>query len=415
MRPDSKKTPYILFFVCWAAYATSYITKYSYSICMNNMVTDGLFDKTFGGAILTALLASYGCGQLVNGWLGDKFHPKYMIGIGVTGAAAADILMGLAVNKWMCIAVWCLEGFFCSMLWAPVTRFMAEYLPEKVKTFAGTWIAATIPTGTLISYGIGGFFLDKSGYRTVFFVSGSIGFAVALLWFFSMKGLRPYMKHIESDTTSKEIVHPVRVSVKKLFLLLISTGALIAAVCVCFNGVIKDGVTSWLPTYLVENFEGVTDSEASVFMMILPIVNLLGAFVAVRLNRKIFKNEFVTIAVMFGVAFFGIMMMYFFGSYNIILAVLFVAIATSSMLGANTLLLTFIPMFFAKVGRAASFTGFLDACSYGASAVSGVAIGAIAKNFGWSVTVLSWTAVAALGLISALVIAPVWKKGREKL
>lgn len=415
MDHTSKKTPYILFFVCWGAYATSYITKYCYSISMNNMVNDGMFDETFAGIILTALLASYGCGQLINGWLGDKFHPKYMIGIGVTGAACADILMGLSASKWMCIVVWCFEGFFCSMLWAPVTRFMAEYLPDSVKTFAGTWISATIPVGTLISYGIGGLFLDSHGYRIVFFISGSIGLVVALLWFISMNRLKPYMKYIESDTTSKEIVHPERVSIKKLISLLVSTGALISAICVCFNGVLKDGVTSWLPTYLVENFEGVTDSEASVLMMILPVVNLVGAFVAVWLDRHIFKNEFATVAVMFGISVFGILMMYFFGNVNIVLAVAFIAISTSSMLGANTLLLTFIPMAFARVGRAASFTGFLDACSYGASAISGVVIGAIAKNFGWGITVLSWTAVAALGLVAAITAFPIWKKGRRIL
>jgi sugar phosphate permease len=98
-----------------------------------------------------------------------------------------------------------------------------------------------------------------------------------------------------------------------------------------------------------------------------------------------------------------------------IFAVVFLALTTAAMLGANNMFLTFIPLNFCKVGRASSVTGFLDACSYLASALSGVTIGVIADNYGWNTTVLVWAAVAVSGAVISLIGVSYWKKGKEKL
>ncbi|HOO25957.1 MAG TPA: MFS transporter, partial [Clostridiales bacterium] len=85
----------------------------------------------------------------------------------------------------------------------------------------------------------------------------------------------------------------------------------------------------------------------------------------------------------------------------------------SSMLAVNSMLLTFIPFHFKKMGKAASITGFLNACSYFSSAVSSVTIGLIAEKSGWSVTILSWLLVAGLGALVSFAGRSAWAKGRS--
>lgn len=42
-----------------------------------------------------------------------------------------------------------------------------------------------------------------------------------------------------------------------------------------------------------------------------------------------------------------------------VIATLLLAVSSAAMLGANTMLLTFIPLHFSKIGRAATVTGML--------------------------------------------------------
>ena len=118
---------------------------------------------------------------------------------------------------------------------------------------------------------------------------------------------------------------------------------------------------------------------------------------------------------MFTISLLGIVMLFLFGKYSVILAALLVSVFTSTMLGANTMLLTFVPMNFAVVGRASTLTGMLDAFSYLASAVSAVTIGVVAEKYGWSGPIPSRGGVAFGGLVISAFAIPFWKKGRKLL
>lgn len=408
-----KNQPYLLFALCWAAYATSYVTKLCYSISMAGMADRGLFSLSFGGGIGTGFLFCYGCGQFINGRLGDKINPKYMVGLGLLASSLANFAMGFAESKYLLFAIWCLNGFSCSMLWAPVLRCISEYLPNDVRVKAGTYISATIPAGTLAAYGLGGIFLDRFSYKALFAAAGTIGLVMVCVWFYGFSRLKYYIA-TAGESFDKANGKAKSEKSGRFLPILFSTGAVFAVGCILFNGILKDGVTLWLPSYL-NDFFNVSDSTASVILIILPVINLAGAFVAVRLNSKKLHNEFATSAVMFLISLSGIILLYFFGRYSPILAAVLISLFTSTMLGANTMLLTFIPMNFAAIGRASTLTGLLDAFSYLASAVSAVSIGVVAEKYGWNATVLSWAGVALAGLIVASIAIPFWKKGKNTL
>ena len=71
-----------------------YIGRKNFQACMPAMIEEG-FSESFLGMAVTGYLLSYAIGQFVNGLLGDKISPKYMIFIGLTGASVANLCMGL--------------------------------------------------------------------------------------------------------------------------------------------------------------------------------------------------------------------------------------------------------------------------------------------------------------------------------
>jgi sugar phosphate permease len=78
------------------------------------------------------------------------------------------------------------------------------------------------------------------------------------------------------------------------------------------------------------------------------------------------------------------------------------ALSGAAVLGANGMLLTFIPLHFGKIGRASTVTGMLNAFSYAAASVSGVVVGAISKNSGWVTAFCAFIGIAAAGGIICL-------------
>ena len=404
--------------LCWFSYMINYLARYGFSTSMSEMVADGIFDITFAGAVGTAFLAAYGTGQLVNGLIGDKVHPKFMIFIGLVGSAVMNILVGLSSNPVLIIILWCFNGYFCSMLWAPLVRCFSDFLLKKQQLKAGTSISSSIPIGNILSYLIASFFLKTMSWRMVFIFSGVIVMAMGFVWLLGMSSLKDYLNAVKVEKVKeiqKDIVSvKAPVSGKRLMPLLIATGLVFTIIGIFFNGILKDGVTLWVPTY-VSQFFGTDASVASLVTIILPLFNLVGAYLAVRLFKKVLKNEMLTATVMFMISVVSLTFLFFFGRYSMILAVVMLALTTASMLGANTMFLTFIPLNFSNVGRASSVTGFLDACSYLASAVSGVTIKVVAKTYGWDTTVITWIAVAFLGASVSFFGIKAWKKGRFML
>ncbi|HPB17855.1 MAG TPA: MFS transporter [Clostridia bacterium] len=415
---EFEKSAKKLTMLCWFSYMINYLARYGFSTSMSEMVADGIFDITFAGAVGTAFLAAYGTGQLVNGLIGDKIHPKFMIFIGLVGSAVMNILVGLSSNAVLIIILWCLNGYFCSMLWAPLVRCFSDFLLKKQQVKAGTSISASIPIGNILSYLIASFFLKTMSWRMVFIFSGVIVIAMSFVWLLGMSSLKDYLNAVKVEKVKeiqKDIVSvKAPVSGKRLMPLLIATGLVFTIIGIFFNGILKDGVTLWVPTY-VSQFFGTDASVASLVTIILPLFNLVGAYLAVRLFKKVLKNEMLTATVMFMISVVSLTFLFFFGRYSMILAVVMLALTTASMLGANTMFLTFIPLNFSNVGRASSVTGFLDACSYLASAVSGVTIGVVAKTYGWDTTVITWIAVAFLGASVSFFGIKAWKKGRFML
>lgn len=419
MNESIKKGAGRLIMFCWFAYAVSYIGRLNYSACMSDIMADMNIMKDFAGTISTGYLASYGCGQLINGLLGDRINPRYMIFTGLLGAGCANILMGTARNQWMLLVFWCLNGICNSMLWSPVIRAFAEWLPKAKQPSAGAHIQSTIPAGKIASYLISSLCLHFLSWRITFAVIGCILIGYGFVWFFGTGRMQNYIAEVTAFKRTEETAEAAAPAEEKknrsvsLIKCVVATGLLLAVVNIFANGMIKDGVTQWVPTYIKDMFSVGSDT-ASAVTMILPVVELGGAYLSQMIFRKL-KNEMSTCTVMWIICTIAIGALILFGKSNMISAVALVAVATSSMLGVNSMLLTFIPLNFAGVGRSASVTGFLNACSYIASAASSIVFGFIAQNRGWNATMYSWLVISAAGLVSAAVGIGVWTRGKKKI
>lgn len=127
----SEKQMKFLCFLCCLAYFMSYLTRINYAACMVELQSALQIGKSIAGLPVTACFLSYGLGQIICGFLGDKMKPQLMIFAGLAGACACNLTVALIPRMEVITPVWCANGFFQAMLWPPMVRIMAECLSDK--------------------------------------------------------------------------------------------------------------------------------------------------------------------------------------------------------------------------------------------------------------------------------------------
>ena len=180
--------------------------------------------------------------------------------------------------------------------------------------------------------------------------------------------------------------------------MLLGSGLTAILLPVMIHGVLKDGVTQWVPTYIYERFD-VTASFSVMITMILPLVNLSGAYLARMENRRQENQEIRSSIVFFGTATVALILLLVLGKYHAVFTALLFAVITASMMAVNVLFVNLIPLYFEKQGRVSTVSGFLNSVAYMGSAVSTFTIGVVVEHFGWNVTILTWIGITVLALL----------------
>jgi len=396
----------------WFAYTTVYIGRKNLSVCLADMIADGVTDSVAGGMTGTCFMLFYALGQFANGWLGDKFHPRFMVCTGLFTAGLMNILMGLNSSSVLFMVIWAACGFACSMLWSPIIRAVSTWSTEEISLSAAASLSATIPIGTICCYLICAFGLKFFSWRAAFMLCGGILIVMAVILSLCLRTLKSHMS--EETAAEQKPDKPKQKTASAGTVGVFCLGLVFAAVGILFNGMLKDGLDLWIPTVLEDKFIP-SSSVVSLICTILPILNIFGAYIARDVFHHFKLDELTTCSVMFAVSTIALGVVTVFirivpvkeaGAVitggDIVLAVfitLLLALSSASMLGANTMLLTFIPLHFSKIGRASTVTGMLNCFSYAAAAVSSIASGFISEHFGWEVVFAVFVGAAAAGMI----------------
>jgi len=415
---EQLKKSNLLFALCFLAYTFSYFGRYNYSTCLGAMTSAGLLDKSFGGIISAAYLIFYGAGQFINGRLGVRISPKIMVAIGLIGSGCSNLLMGVMSNRYVFLIVWAANGFFNSMLWSPIIRIFTDWMTQSQRLKAGANISLTIPVGMTLSYIISSFMLEITDWRGVFIACGSLLCAGGTIWLLGLSGLNPYIKTMSernfkliSSNLEAEGENTVKPSLTmKLFF---GSGIVFIAIIALFNGSLKDAVLSWAPTYLQDTYN-FSDSAASLVSTLLPLFSVAGPYVAIFLDKRIFKNEVTTSGVMFAIAGISLVTVVLLKGSVPIVAVALLALSMCCMWAVNTMILTFVPYRFGRLGISSAVTGTLNCTAYISASSCTVLYGSMAKSQNWSATVLVWTAFAVGGAVVCLALAALWKKFRPE-
>lgn len=405
-----------LFFLCFIAYMFSYFGRYDFSACQNAMMTEGILDLASASTVASAYFICYGAGQLINGAIGVRVSPKYMIGIGLFGVGAANIMMAVCPWRAGLVAVWGLNGIFNSMLWSPIIRAFSEWMDEPSRQRAGADISLTIPLGTVGSYIIPSVALAAGSWRAVFYATGILIIICGIIWFAGLGRLSEYTESMDARAAAERPSTDTASAPRSRGLtpaVFFATELLAVAFAAVFNGALKEAVIQWIPQLFVNSF-GMSDSTASLIATCVPLLGVAGPYLAIWIDRRFTHNECFTAAVLYGITFTAMLVLSLTGLRGTLPSVILIAVGVAAMWGVNTIFLTYLCYHFGGMGISSAVSGTLNCFIYFGSALASSLYGRSVAGLGWTITVNIWCAVSAVAVAASVVAGLVWSRKKPE-
>lgn len=376
-------------------YMISYITRINYGAIISEMEKATGMSKSMLSMALTGSFITYGFGQVISGILGDRFSPKKLVTIGLFATVTMNMLIPLCNNPYQMVVVWCINGFAQSFMWPPLVRLMTLLLnPDDYKKTAAK-VSYGASVGTMVMYLVSPLVITMAGWKAVFVFSALCGLVMIFVWNKLCKDI---------DHTKSNVKH-AKINTKGLFTPLMLS--IMAAIIL--QGMLRDGVTTWMPSYISEVYD-ISNLISILTGVILPIFSILCVRAVTKLYVKSITNPITCAGIFFLGGTVSAFALYFLNGSNAAFSVILSAVLTGCMHGINNMLVSMLPPFFAKYGNVSTASGVINSCTYIGSAISTYGIAVLTENLGWNFTIGMWSIIALMGTVICFMCINGWKK-----
>ena len=373
--------------LCIATYLASYVTRNILSVSTPEMIKEAFFTKEYTGLLSSVCFIFYAVGQLINGFIGDMVHPKYMIIMGLGVSSISTFAIPLFDNRIIHFAAFALIGFGLSMLRGPLMKVISENTAATHARMICTLFSMAGFAGPLIASLLSIFF----EWRAVFTVTGiiSVFITVASVTVISLLEKRGEIKF--TPKKEKGVLNSI-LSVFKLedffFYMFISAIGEIAG----------SSITFWIPTYTTEHL-GFSGDAASTIYSVVSLTNLFTPFITLVIYEKFIRNGVKLALVMYVLSAVFFIAVRFTAAplVNVIMLIIakMAAAAASSIVWS-----AYIPGL-ARSGKVSSANGVIDAAGYAMASLANVIFSGSVSRLGWSGIVNMWYIIMLIGAVAS--------------
>ena len=390
-----------------AVYFTSYISRINLAAVMVELINSGFAEKQIAALALTVCSITYGIGQVVSGWLGDRFKPQNIILVGFLLTASMNLSVAFLQSAYVLPFLWAINGFAQACMWPPLLAILTTQLPQEQYSRACVWVSQGSAFGTIFVYSCSPLLISLGGFRSVFGFSGVAAAIMAVIWkfYFERWFTKEDIQVAQSNSTAAQTqIEPFSRHAFALMVLIM--------VSIILQGSLRDGVTNWMPTFVSENF-GLDSSSAILTGVLLPLFQIPCTEAAAWLQRKHLSNEVSAAGVIFALGAVSSVLLSVVMNRSVLLTALMMALLVGCMHGVNFMLISLSPRQFRRFGHVSLISGVLNCSTYVGSAVSTYGFAILSESMGWRGTSILWFVIATAGAIVCLTIARSWGNFRR--
>ena len=393
------KNAILLGTLCSIAYLAVYFARNILSAVSEQMKNNASFDDEDIGLLLAAFSVFYACGQLINGWLGDKLKARYMISLGLLLAGITNAVYPFIAHiDFVSLLVYGLTGFFLSFIYGPMTKVISENtelihatrcsLGYTFSSFFGSPLAGVIAMFVSWQWAFGISSISLIAMGAVCFVS------------FLMLEKRGIVKYNQYTATEKQEKTSVKTLIKEHQLVRFSLVSMI-------TGIIRTSFVGFFTLYFAGHLS-YNETEAAGMFSITTIVISAAAFISIFVYERIGRNMNLSLILWFLLAALGFGSLIFIHDRIANIVVLVISVLASNA-AATVLWSIYCPSLY-KTGMVSTITGFLDFLSYMAAAAASVAFPLLVVGDDWTYVLIDCFALMVVGLIISLPFTKMFKK-----
>ncbi|MBQ7320950.1 MAG: MFS transporter [Clostridia bacterium] len=394
----------LLAFFCCLAYFASYVTRINY-IAVRLAIADELaltLPELVAelGIAISAASVTYGIGQFASGILGDRLPPIALVCAGLGGAVLCNLLMPMLYpSVYLMALVWGINGFFQSLIRPPLGRIISANYDEKGYIDTCVAVSNSSQIATVLTYLVIPLCLRlfDGEWRLAFYLPVAVGVITLGFWCLLVprlcagQSLPPDATDARTATGKPEPILPT----------LVRSGLWIMLPAVLIHGLLRDGITAWMPDFISE-VGGLGTSVSILTTAILPLFCIVCVLLAKKLCAAL-PSDGVSAALLFAVCALSaaiiVPLLNCVNRATFAVTVILMALITGCMHGVNHIFITRIPGAFKQAGRVSGVVGILNAITYLGGALSPYAVAYVAGWGGWGAAVTLWVALALLSTL----------------
>ena len=352
------------------------------------MQATGAYTAELIGTLSSIYFLLYAIGQLVNGLVGDRINPKYMISIGLTVTATAITAFPLVPFWWMQVACFAMMGVGLSMLRGPIMKMISENLNKDYSRVICTILSAVSFVGPLVASALAIIF----EWDMMFIVAGLTTYVIAATAFIFLAVFE--RRGIFTFRNNKEVKLRDYLQIFKLdrFVFYMFVGVIVE--------ITGSAITFWIPTYLSDAL-CLDNVVTNVLYSVITVVTCIAPFFALFVFKLIKEKDIVMLRGGFFLAVLTFIGMILVSDVYVKIALLTAAKFFLACCSA-VLWSIYIPDM-GKTGKVSSINGVINCMGYLSASVASKAFSML-LGLSWTGVILLWGGISGLGLIASLMV-----------
>ena len=367
---------------CIATYLASYVTRNILSVSTPEMIKEAFFTKEYTGLLSSICFIFYAAGQLINGFIGDRVHPKYMIIMGLGISSVSTFVIPIFDNRILHFTAFALIGFGLSMLRGPLMKVISENTAATHARMICTLFSMAGFAGPLIASILSIFFK----WRAVFTATGVISVIITVLAVAPITTLekRGEIKFVPKyDKGIAGILNVFKLEDFIFYMLISSIGEIAGS-----------SITFWIPTYTTEHL-GFSNDAASTIYSVVSFSTLFTPFITLLIYEKLIRNGIKLALVMYVISAVFFIAVRFIAAP--VLNVSMLIIAKMAAAAASSIVWSAYIPGLARSGKVSSANGVIDAAGYAMASLANVLFSTFVGRLGWGGIVNMWYIIMLIG------------------
>jgi MFS family permease len=254
------------------------------AICMPVIIASLGLSLTDAGLLASATMVGTAVGGLIFGWVAENWGRK-------NAAVICLIEFGIFTTAVYWTTSWeqlmvlrFLQGVGIGGLWGPIVALIADHWAPRYRARAASFMLSTFALGGILASLMGRYLLSDLGWRMLFALTGTAAIVGIL-----------FLIIVPADPVRPPKTVQPRVGFGRLFapdLAMLTLGSTLAAACQMGG---FWGVSSWIPTYLVQS-RGLSLEYMSLFSVVIFSGAFVGYFVFAWLADHIGRRKALVLA-----------------------------------------------------------------------------------------------------------------------